>query len=71
MSILTFENVIYKAGYSRRRPGLRPPFTPEEENDRYQWVKEHNPDRRTVNDDKGFNFQIVAYTDETPSRIGE
>ena len=35
MSITTFENVMYEAGYARRKPGWKPPLTPDEEAERY------------------------------------
>jgi hypothetical protein len=71
MSITTFENVMYEAGYARRKPGWKPPLTPEEEAERYQWAKEHNPDRYALNDSLGFNFRTVAFTDKTPAQVRE
>ena len=56
MSITTFENVMYEAGYARRKPDWKLPLTPEEEADRYQWAKEHNLDSYDLNDGLGFNF---------------
>jgi hypothetical protein len=71
MSITTFENVMYEAGYARRKPDWKPPLTPEEEAERYQWAKEHNPDRYALNHGLSFNFRTVAFTDETPAQFGE
>jgi hypothetical protein len=71
MSITTFENVMYEAGYSRKKPGWKPPLTAKEEQERYQWALAHNPDLHCIGDGQGFNFRTVAYTDETPARIGE
>jgi hypothetical protein len=36
ISTETFQNVMYKAGYSRHRPGWRPPLTEEQERERYK-----------------------------------
>jgi hypothetical protein len=66
-----FENVMYEAGYARRRPGWKPPLTPAQEQERYEWALTHNPDLHEYGDNKGFDFRIVAFTDETPARIGE
>jgi transposase len=71
MSITTFENVMYEAGYARRRPGWKPHLTPEQEKERYAWALEHNPDKDIEYDNQGFNFYEIAFTDETPARIGE
>jgi len=71
ISISTFENVMYGAGYSRKRPGWKPPLSPEEVRKRYQWALKHNPDLYKKDDNLGFNFRDVCYSDETPARIGE
>jgi hypothetical protein len=71
ISITTFENVMYEAGYARRRPGWKPKLTPEQEKERYEWALQHNPDKYKEYDNKGFNFREVVFTDETPARIGE
>lgn len=71
ISISTFENVMYEAGYARRRPGWKPKLTPEEIKSRFEWAKAHNPDKDELYDNKGFNFRLVCYSDETPARIGE
>jgi transposase len=71
MSISTFENVLYEAGYSRKRPGWKPSLTKDQIETRYLWALEHNPDRYEVGDGLGFDFRIVCFTDETPARIGE
>ncbi|KAF1964209.1 hypothetical protein BU23DRAFT_417427, partial [Bimuria novae-zelandiae CBS 107.79] len=71
ISVSTFENVMYEAGYARRKPGWKPPLTEQEMQDRYEWALEHNPDKYKVGDNLGFNFRQCVYTDETPARIGE
>lgn len=71
MSITTLENVVYEAGYARRRPGWRPHLTLDQEQERYEWALAHNPDRGEEYDNKGFNFRKVVFSDETPARIGE
>ena len=71
MSVTTFENVMYEAGYARRRPGWKPTLTPDQENERYEWALQHNPDLHEEYDNLGFNFRKVVFTDETPARIGE
>ena len=71
MSVTTFENVMYEAGYARRRPGWKPALTPEHEKERYAWALEHNPELHEEYDNKGFDFHEVVFTDETPARIGE
>lgn len=71
ISVTTFENVMYEAGYSRKRPGWKPLLTPEQEEERYQWALAHNPDLYEVGDGLGYDFRKVVFTDETPARIGE
>lgn len=71
ISITTLENVMYEAGYARRRPGWKPILTPAQEEERYQWALIHNPDKYKEYDGLGFNFRIVCFTDETPARVGE
>jgi hypothetical protein len=76
LSISTLENIMYEAGYSRRKPGWKPPLTPAQERERYQWAlahnpAAHNPDRDHEYDNNGFNFREVVFTDETPARVGE
>lgn len=71
MSITTFENVMYEAGFARRRPGWKPHLTDEQEQVRYEWALAHNPDRDEEYDSKGYDFTQVVFTDETPARIGE
>ena len=71
ISITTFENVMYEAGYARRRPGWKPHLTSEQEQQRYEWALAHNPDRDEEYDNKGYDFTAVVFTDETPARIGE
>lgn len=71
MSISTLENIMYEAGYARRRPGWKPSLTPSQEKERYQWALAHNPDKDKEGDNKGFNFREVCFTDETPARVGE
>ncbi|KAF1967907.1 hypothetical protein BU23DRAFT_658121, partial [Bimuria novae-zelandiae CBS 107.79] len=71
MSVSTFENVMYEAGYARRKPGWKPPLTEQEMQDRYKWALAHNPDRYKEGDNLGFNFRKCVYTDETPARIDE
>jgi hypothetical protein len=36
ISVSTFENVMFEAGYSRRKPGWKPPLTRHQERVRYQ-----------------------------------
>ncbi|KAF1995096.1 hypothetical protein P154DRAFT_556935 [Amniculicola lignicola CBS 123094] len=71
ISVSTFENVMYEAGYSRKAPGFRPPLTEDEKQKRYKWALAHNPDLHEIGDNKGFNFRRVVYTDETPARAGD
>jgi hypothetical protein len=71
MSISTFENVMYEAGFARRKPGWKPKLSASEEARRYRWALDHNPDKYAYGDNLGFNFRLVAYSDETPARVGE
>ena len=71
MNVTTFENVVYEAGYARRRPSWKPSLTPDQEKERLVWALDHNPDHEEEYNDKGFNFYEVVFTDETPARIGE
>jgi hypothetical protein len=71
ISISLLETIMYRAGYSRRRPGWKPSLTTAEEEDRYQWAVLHNPDRYHEGDNLGFDFHTVCFTDETPARVGE
>lgn len=71
ISVTTFENVMYEAGYARRRPGWKPSLTSEQEKERYEWALAHNPDKDKEYDNKGFDFHQVVFSDETPARIGE
>lgn len=43
ISISTFENVMYNAGFSRKRPGWKPALSPTHVRDRYQWALSSNP----------------------------
>jgi hypothetical protein len=70
-SVSTFENVMYKAGYSRRKSGWKPPLTRHQERIRYQWALTHNPDKHEYGDGLGYNFRQVCFTDEAPARIGD
>ena len=36
ISVTTFQNVMYEAGYSRHRPSWRPPLTKDQEEEQYQ-----------------------------------
>lgn len=71
MSISTFENVMYGAGYTRRKPGWKPPLSSSQRRERLQWALQHNPDRYEVGDGLGYDFTSVVFTDETPARVGE
>lgn len=65
------QNIMYSAGYARRRPGWRPELTKEQQHERYEWALIHNPDKYVYGDGLGFDFRQVVFTDETPARIGE
>ncbi|KAF2627242.1 hypothetical protein BU25DRAFT_469715 [Macroventuria anomochaeta] len=71
MSIETFQNVMYEAGYARRKPGWKPSLTTEQEEERLEWALAHNPDLHKEYDNLGYDFTKVVFTDETPARIGE
>ena len=71
ISTTTFENVMYEAEYSRRRPGWKPPLTKAQKKERYEWALDHNPDLYKEYDNLGFNFRKVYFTDETPARVGD
>ncbi|KAF1941289.1 hypothetical protein EJ02DRAFT_492810, partial [Clathrospora elynae] len=71
MSISTLENVMYEADYAQRKPGWKPPLTPAQERECYQWALNHNLDKEKEYDNKGYNFRKVVFTDETPARIRE
>ena len=71
ISVSTFENIIYGAGYSRQTPGMKPPLTDAQKEARYEWALAHNPDKDEVGDNKGFNFRRVVFTDEATARVGE
>lgn len=71
ISITLHQNVMYAAGYARRRPGWKPHLTPEQEQERYEWALAHNPDQYEYGDGLGFDFRNVVFTDETPARVGE
>ncbi|KAF2621130.1 hypothetical protein BU25DRAFT_426733 [Macroventuria anomochaeta] len=59
MSISTFENILYKACFSRKKPGWKPPLTAKEEQEHYQWALDHNPDLHHIGDGQGFNFALL------------
>jgi hypothetical protein len=65
ISILTFENVIYEAGYARRQPGWKPHLTDKQEQVRYEWAIAHNPNCDKEYDGKGYDFTQVVFTDKT------
>jgi hypothetical protein len=71
ISVSTLENVMYEAGYKRRKPGWKPPLSPSQRRERLKWTLNHNPDRDEVGDGLGFDFRKVVFTDETPARVGE
>jgi transposase len=70
-SVSLHENIMYNAGYARRRPGWKPPLNDEQKRERLEWALVHNPDKDEYGDGKGFDFTQVIFTDETPARIGE
>ncbi|KAI0616958.1 hypothetical protein TUN199_11052, partial [Pyrenophora tritici-repentis] len=70
-SVTLHQNIMYDAGYARRRPGWKPPLNEEQQRERLQWALAHNPDKYEYGDGKGFKFTEVVFTDETPARIGE
>jgi hypothetical protein len=57
--------------YARRRPGWRPPLTPEQQEERLAWALAHNPDKYEYSDRLGFDFRTFIFIDETLARIGE
>ena len=67
----TLANVMYEAGYARCKPGCKPPLTPAQERERYEWALAHNPDKHEECDNQGYNFHEVVFTDEMPARVGE
>ncbi|KAF2832724.1 hypothetical protein CC86DRAFT_93348 [Ophiobolus disseminans] len=67
ISILLFESIMYKASYSRRKPGWKPPLTQAQKKERLTWALDHNPDLEEEYDNKGYNFRQVVFTDETPA----
>jgi hypothetical protein len=71
ISVTTIENVMYQAGFSRRRPGWKPSLTPSQQKERYAWALRYNPDKYELGDRLGFDFRTVVFTDETPARVGE
>ena len=71
ISVSTFKNIMYGAGYSRQTPGMKPPLTDAQKEARYKWALAHNPDKDEVGDNKGFNFRRVVFTDEATARVGE
>lgn len=71
INISLSENLMYEAGYSWHEPGGKPNLTEAQEQHRLEWTLIHNPDKYELNDILGFYFRTVAYTDETPARIGE
>jgi hypothetical protein len=71
ISTSTFENIMYDVGYSRRKPDWKPPLTPAQKRERYQWALDHNPDKYKEYDNLGYNFREVVFTDETLARVGE
>ncbi|KAF1976017.1 hypothetical protein BU23DRAFT_411509, partial [Bimuria novae-zelandiae CBS 107.79] len=71
LSVSSFENIMYEAGYARRAPGFKPTLDDAQRKRRLQWAIEHNPDKHEYGDGLGFNFRRVIYTDETPARVGE
>ncbi|KAB2099601.1 hypothetical protein AG0111_0g12098 [Alternaria gaisen] len=71
MSISTFENIMYSAGFARKKPGWKPKLSPSDIQARLTWALAHNPDKYELGDGKGFNFRAVCCTDETPARVGE
>jgi hypothetical protein len=70
-SISLHQNIMYDAGYARRRPGWKPPLSPEQQHERLQWALAHNPNKYVYGDGISFDFRVVVFTNETPARIGE
>ncbi|KAF2828802.1 hypothetical protein CC86DRAFT_444883 [Ophiobolus disseminans] len=59
ISISLFKSIMYKAGYSRRKPGWKPPLTQAQKKERLMWALDHNPDLEEEYDNKGYNFRQV------------
>lgn len=71
ISIEIFENVMYEAGYKRRKPWWKPPLTSIQCREHFRWALSHSSDRYEVSYGLGFEFRKVVFTDETPARVGE
>jgi hypothetical protein len=70
-SVTLHQNIMYEADYDWRRPGWRPPLTPEQQEEQLAWALAHNPDKYEYGNRVGFDFRTVIFTDETPARIGD
>jgi transposase len=44
-SVSLHENIMYNAGYARRRPGWKPPLNDEQKRERLEWALVHNLDK--------------------------
>ncbi|KAE8821961.1 hypothetical protein PTNB85_10592 [Pyrenophora teres f. teres] len=71
LSVSTLENIMYEAGYKRRKPGSKSPLSSSQRRERLQWALNHDPDCDEVGDGLGSDFKKVVFTDETPVRVGE
>ncbi|KAF1973165.1 hypothetical protein BU23DRAFT_640831 [Bimuria novae-zelandiae CBS 107.79] len=69
LSVSSFENIMYEAGYGRKAPGRKPMLDNAQKKRRLEWVLAHNPDLYKYGNGLGFNFQRVIFTDETPARF--
>jgi hypothetical protein len=70
-SVSLHENIMYNAGYARRRPGWKLPLNDKQKRERLEWALVHIPDKDEYDDSKGFDFTQVIFTNKTPARIGE
>ena len=71
ISISTFENVMYEAGFARKKPGWKPHLTEAQKQERLQWAIAHNPNKYKYGDGLSFDFREVVFNNKTPARIGE
>ncbi|KAF1964536.1 hypothetical protein BU23DRAFT_521022, partial [Bimuria novae-zelandiae CBS 107.79] len=66
LSVRSFENLTYEAGYGRKAPGRKPMLEDAQKKRRLEWALAHNPDLYKYSDGLALFF-----TDETPAQIGE
>ncbi|PZD23186.1 HTH-Tnp-Tc3-2 domain containing protein, partial [Pyrenophora tritici-repentis] len=64
LSISTFENVMYGAGYKRRKPGWKPPLSASQRHEGLQWALKYNTDKHQHGLEKSADLIRTWHDDE-------